>query len=54
MITIIKTKLAIDAPDPDDYEPADVARIDLLAATLGRLIEYRLIGMITGLNDAGH
>ena len=54
VITIIKTKLAIDAPDPDDYEPADVARIDLLAATLGRLIEYRLIGMITGLNDAGH
>jgi hypothetical protein len=52
VITIIKTKSATDAPDPADFGPDDVARIDLLAATLGSLIEHRLLGMITGLNDA--
>ena len=54
VITIIKTKHAADAPDPDDFGPEDVARINVLAATLGALIEHRLVGMITGLNDFGH
>jgi len=54
VLTIIKTKAATDAPDPIGFGPDDVARIDLLAATLGCLIEYRLLGMITGLHAAGH
>jgi hypothetical protein len=53
VITIIRTKAATNAPDPADFGPDDVTRIDLLAATLGRLIEHHLLGMITGLNAGG-
>lgn len=48
IVSCIKVKTGADEPDPPDFAPNSLGEIQFAAHVLGKLIEFELVGVITG------
>lgn len=48
VVSCIKAKDSAEAPDPPDFPPNALSEIQFAAHLLGKLIEFELVGVITG------
>ena len=43
VVTALQLKPSLESPDPDGFDPESLEEIELLATSLGRLLDYRLL-----------
>lgn len=51
VVVALQTKPAAEAPDPSGFDPEALEEIELLATSLGRLLDYRLLCLALGVEE---
>ena len=51
VVVALQTKPAADSPDPSGFDPEALEEIELLATSLGRLLDYRLLCLALGVDE---